>query len=86
MEHLGIYHLQSPEKVQELLKVERYSARWPLTPCDELHAPSVQRPSNPSWRWLLHSMVLSELLMQLVFLMRRQHKVEMRRMSERRLA
>ena len=51
----GVYYLQSPEKVHKLLDVDRYSARWPLIPSEELQASSVEHPYHPEWRWLLHS-------------------------------
>ena len=51
----GVYYLQSPEAVHAILNVERYAKRWPLIPSEELHASSVQHPSNSDWRWLLHS-------------------------------
>ena len=51
----GIAYIKKPEKIQELLNVERYAERWPLIPKEELHASSVQHPDNPAWRWLLHS-------------------------------
>ena len=40
----GVYYIQSPEKVQAFMKVERYRARWPLIPEEHLHASSVQHP------------------------------------------
>eukprot|EP00812_Abedinium_dasypus_P007843 NODE_1_length_8589_cov_4.556480.p1 GENE.NODE_1_length_8589_cov_4.556480~~NODE_1_length_8589_cov_4.556480.p1 ORF type:complete len:2586 (+),score=446.46 NODE_1_length_8589_cov_4.556480:571-8328(+) len=49
-----VYYLQSPERVHELLNVDRYAERWPLIPLAELHASSVQHPEHPDWRWLLH--------------------------------
>ena len=49
-----IYYIQSPDRVHALLDVERYAARWPLIPPQELHASSVQHPANSEWRWLLH--------------------------------
>ena len=55
VKHRGVYYLQSPELVQKLLDVARYSLRWPLIPFAELHASSVQHPEHPEWRWLLHS-------------------------------
>ena len=55
VKHRGVYYLQSPELVQELLDVDRYRQRWPLIPCEQLHASSVQHPEHPEWRWLLHS-------------------------------
>ena len=55
VKHLGVYYLQSPEAVQKLLDVVRYSQRWPLIPYEHLHASSVQHPEHPEWRWLLHS-------------------------------
>ena len=55
LQHRGVYYLQSPEAVHQILDVERYSKRWPLIPLAELHASSVQHPSHSDWRWLLHS-------------------------------
>jgi hypothetical protein len=55
IKHEMVYYVQNPEAVNELLNVERYAARWPLIPVAELHASSVQHPSHPEWRWLLHS-------------------------------
>ena len=55
LQHRGVYYLQSPEAVHQILDVERYSKRWPLIPPAELHASSVQHPSHSDWRWLLHS-------------------------------
>ncbi len=55
VKHRGVYYLQSPELVQKLLDVDRYRQRWPLIPCEQLHASSVQHPEHPEWRWLLHS-------------------------------
>ena len=49
----GVYYLQSPEGVHELLSVERYAQRWSLIPLSELHASSVQHPEHSEWRWLL---------------------------------
>ncbi|MCP4965331.1 MAG: hypothetical protein GY926_08845, partial [bacterium] len=49
-----VYYIQSPDRVHELLDVERYARRWPLIPAEELHASSVQHPGNELWRWLLH--------------------------------
>jgi hypothetical protein len=49
-----VYFIQSPDLVQDLLDVERYAKRWPLIPLEELHASSIQHPSNSQWRWLLH--------------------------------
>ena len=51
----GVYYIQSPEKVQAFMNVERYHARWPLIPEEHLHASSVQHPRHPEWRWLLHT-------------------------------
>ena len=51
----GVYYIQSPEKVQEFMNIERYSERWPLIPSAHLHASSVQHPQHPEWRWLLHT-------------------------------
>ena len=50
-----VYYLENQEAVNALLSVERYAARWPLIPIEELHASSVQHPLHPAWRWLLHS-------------------------------
>ena len=44
----GVAYLQKPERVQELLSVERYQERWPLIPQEELHASSIQHPDDPS--------------------------------------
>ena len=55
IKHNMVYYLQNPEAVNELLSVDRYAARWPLIPVEELHASSVQHPLHPEWRWLLHS-------------------------------
>jgi len=55
IKHKGAYYIQSPEKVQQLLNVERYAERWPLIPVQELHASSVRHPNEKGWRWLLHS-------------------------------
>ena len=54
LKHGDVHYLQSPELVHALLDVDRYVARWPLIPVAELHASSVQHPSHPDWRWLLH--------------------------------
>jgi hypothetical protein len=51
----GVYYVQSPEKVNKLLNLNRYSERWLLIPTEELHASSVQHPEHSQWRWLLHS-------------------------------
>ena len=50
----GVYYLQYPAAVHELLKVERYIERWPLIPVKELYASSVQHPDKAEWCWLLH--------------------------------
>ena len=50
----GVFYLQAPAKVHELLNVERYEERWPLIAREELHASSVEHPENKTWRWLLH--------------------------------
>jgi len=55
VKHKGIYYVQSAEKVHEFMNVERYAKRWPMIPSTELHASSVQHPSHPEWRWLLHT-------------------------------
>ena len=58
VKHKGVYYVQNPDKVQQLLKVKRYADRWPLIPVEELHASSVQHPAHPEdpeWRWLLHT-------------------------------
>ena len=55
IKYRGVYYLQSPELVHQLLDVDRYRQRWPLIPHDQLHASSVQHPEHPEWRWLLHS-------------------------------
>ena len=55
VKHKGIYYVQSAEKVHEFMNVERYAKRWPMIPSAELHASSVQHPSHPEWRWLLHT-------------------------------
>ena len=52
--HHGVYFLQNPDAVHSLLDVDRYAARWPLIPRDELHASSVEHPSDSGRRWLLH--------------------------------
>ena len=52
--HRGIYYLQSPDQVHQLLDVKRYSQRWPLISAEELHVSSIQHPYHPEWRWLLH--------------------------------
>ena len=51
----GECYLRDPEKVAELLAVDRYSKRWPLIPTQELEAPSVRHPRETSRRWLLHA-------------------------------
>ena len=40
----GVYYIQSPEKVQAFMRVERYHTRWPLIPEEQLHASSIQHP------------------------------------------
>ena len=50
----GDVYLQYPRRVAEVVAVERYSERWPLTPTKELHASSAQYPQQAWWRWLLH--------------------------------
>ena len=55
VKHRGVYYLQAPELVQQLLDVDRYRQRWPLIPYEQLHASRVQHPEHPEWRWLLHS-------------------------------
>ena len=52
IQHDGVFYLQAPAKVHELLNVERYEERWPLIPREELHASSVEHPENKTWRWL----------------------------------
>ena len=54
LKHENVYYLQNAEAVHACLNVERYAARWPLIPREELHASSIQHPSHPDWRWLLH--------------------------------
>ena len=55
LKHCGAYYIQSPDKVQKLLNVERYAERWPLIRGEELHGSSVEHPEHPEWRWLLHT-------------------------------
>ena len=55
LKHGDVYYLQSPEKVHDILNVERYSERWPLIPLEELRASTVQHPEQPTWHWLLHT-------------------------------
>ena len=55
LKHGEVYYIASPERVQELLDVERYAKRWPQIPASELHASSIQHPDNDQWRWLLHA-------------------------------
>ena len=55
VKHNGVYYMQSPEKAQVFLNVDRYHERWPLIPTEHLHASSVQHPHHPEWRWLLHT-------------------------------
>ena len=55
VQHKGIYYVQCPDKVHRYLDVQRYAQRWPLIPREELHASSIQHPTHPEWRWLLHS-------------------------------
>ena len=47
LKHRGVYYLQSPQLVQKVLDVDRYSKRWPLIPPEELHASSV---GDPCWQ------------------------------------
>ena len=56
----GHYFIQSPQLVHQFLDVNRYAQRWPLIPPQELHASSVEHPSEKdsdgnSYRWLLHT-------------------------------
>ena len=46
LKHKGVYYIQSPDKVQKLLDVERYGGRWLLIPGEELHASSVEHPEH----------------------------------------
>ena len=56
----GQYYIQSPQLVHQLLDVNRYAQRWPLIPPQELHASSIEHPSQKdsdgnNFRWLLHT-------------------------------
>ena len=56
----GHYYIQSPQLVHQLLDVNRYAQRWPLIPPQELHASSIEHPSQKdsdgnNFRWLLHT-------------------------------
>ena len=51
----GVCFLGPADKVHKLLDVEKYVPVVPLVPPGELHASSVQHPSFPEMRWLLHT-------------------------------
>ena len=51
----GVCFFGPAEKVHQLLDVEKYVHVMPLAPQEELHASSVQHPSFPHMRWLLHT-------------------------------
>ena len=51
----GVCFLGPADKVHKLLDVEKYVPGVPLVPAEELHASSVQHPSFPEMRWLLHT-------------------------------
>ena len=50
----GFCCLRPPEKIHAGLDVELYVPVVPLAPLEELHESSVQHPSFPTTRWLLH--------------------------------
>ena len=41
--------------INELLDVNKYIEAWPQLPTEALHAPSLQHPSYPEYRWLLNT-------------------------------
>ena len=51
----GVCFFGPAEKVHQLLDVEKYLHVVPLAPQEELHASSVQHPSFPHMRWLMHT-------------------------------
>ena len=51
----GFCYFGPPEKIHAHLDVELYVPVVPLAPLEELHASSVQRPTFPAMRWLLHT-------------------------------
>ena len=51
----GFCYFGPPEKIHELLNVERYVPVVPLAPLEELHGSWVQLPRFPAMRWLLHT-------------------------------
>ena len=55
MDGAGNYYFAEPDKIDKLLSVEVYAQYMPTIPVEELHASSVQHPTHPQYRWLLHS-------------------------------
>ena len=49
------YYILDANSINSLLDVRKYIESWPLIPAEELHASSVQHPSYPHFRWLLHT-------------------------------
>ena len=49
------YYILDAHTIDSLLDVRKYMESWPLIPAEELHASSVQHPSYPHFRWLLHT-------------------------------
>ena len=49
------YYIFDAHTIDSLLDVRKYMESWPLIPAEELHASSVQHPSYPHFRWLLHT-------------------------------
>ena len=48
----GTFCVGPKDTIHAILNVQRYVARWPLIPVDELHASSVQHPDDVHMRWL----------------------------------
>ena len=51
----GFCYFGPPERIHAHLNVDSYVPVVPLAPLEELHASSVQHPSYPAMRWLLHT-------------------------------
>ena len=51
----GNFYFGEAAAINQLLAVTRYHELLPTIPLEELHASSVQHPTFPAFRWLLHS-------------------------------